>query len=143
MTGIAERTRADYHRELELHLIPHFGQVDLRDVTQLKPKDVRAWVNQLRTGPRPQSLLPHPQTPAARRNPDGFANPSRPSPSTTCTRCCSPSARPPYARTRTGSVPSPFRPRCPRWSISTRPGPPARRRPLPSWENPQRTSHRD
>ena len=65
MTGIAERTRADYHRELELHLIPHFGQVNLRDVTQLKPKDVRAWVNQLRTG------LPYPK--ASYRTP----NPSR------------------------------------------------------------------
>ncbi|MCY9782565.1 site-specific integrase [Nocardiopsis sp. EMB25] len=50
MTGIEERTRADYHRDLTNHLLPTFGQVNLRDTSQLKPKDVRAWVNQLRTG---------------------------------------------------------------------------------------------
>lgn len=50
MTGIEERTRADYRRDLERHLIPRFGTADLRDTAQLTPKDVRAWVNHLRTG---------------------------------------------------------------------------------------------
>ncbi|WP_444962868.1 tyrosine-type recombinase/integrase [Nocardiopsis sp. M1B1] len=50
MTGIEERTRADYHRDLAIHLIPRFGRANLRDPAQLKPKDVRAWINHLRTG---------------------------------------------------------------------------------------------
>jgi integrase len=58
MTGIAERTRADYHRDLDIHLIPRFGKVNLRDAAQLKPKDVRAWVNHLRTGV-PDPTAPH------------------------------------------------------------------------------------
>ncbi|WP_304453920.1 site-specific integrase [Nocardiopsis sp. YSL2] len=58
MTGIAERTRADYHRDLDIHLIPRFGKVNLRDPAQLKPKDVRAWVNHLRTGV-PDPTAPH------------------------------------------------------------------------------------
>ncbi len=73
MTGIEERTRADYHRELELHLIPHFGQVDLRDVTQLKPKDVRAWINQLRTGlPDPKASYRTPNPSRGRRKEPGW-----------------------------------------------------------------------
>lgn len=58
MTGIEERTRADYHRDLAIHLIPRFGQVNLRDPAQLTPKDVRTWINHLRTGV-PDPTAPH------------------------------------------------------------------------------------
>ncbi|WP_026124582.1 tyrosine-type recombinase/integrase [Nocardiopsis baichengensis] len=57
LSGIEERTRFEYHRDLRLHLIPAFGDVDLRDVTQLTPKHVRQWVNHLQEG------VPDPRTP--------------------------------------------------------------------------------
>ncbi|MCY9786983.1 site-specific integrase [Nocardiopsis sp. EMB25] len=65
MSGIDERTRADYHRDLNRHLLPHFGKVNLRDTSQLKPKDVRAWVNHLQAG------IPDPRTPVNPNNGKG------------------------------------------------------------------------
>ncbi|MDA0564844.1 site-specific integrase [Streptomonospora sp. S1-112] len=57
LSGIEERTRFEYLRDLRLHLIPAFGDADLRDTTDLTPKRVREWVNALQAG------IPDPRTP--------------------------------------------------------------------------------
>ncbi|PSK96242.1 site-specific recombinase XerD [Murinocardiopsis flavida] len=50
MSGIDDRTRADYTRDLRRHLLPYFGGMDVRDPRALSAKAVREWVNRLRDG---------------------------------------------------------------------------------------------
>lgn len=45
LSGVAARTRHDYERDLTRHLLPVFGQLDLRDPVGLTPALVRGWVN--------------------------------------------------------------------------------------------------
>ncbi|RKS07057.1 site-specific recombinase XerD [Nocardiopsis sp. Huas11] len=57
LSGIDERTRADYHRDLKRHLLPYFAKANLREPGELTAQDVREWVNHLQAG------VPDPRTP--------------------------------------------------------------------------------
>lgn len=57
LSGIDERTRADYRRDVNRHMLPAFGGLDIRDAKALSATTVRAWVNQLQAG------IPDPRTP--------------------------------------------------------------------------------
>ncbi len=65
LSGIEERTRADYHRDLKRHLLPYFGTANLREKSKLTPKHVREWVNHLQAG------VPDPRTPISPHNGKG------------------------------------------------------------------------
>lgn len=52
LSGVADRTRHDYERDLRNHLAPAFGHLDIRDGTAITPALVRQWVNGLQTGER-------------------------------------------------------------------------------------------
>ena len=54
LTGIEERTRADYRRDARLHIVPYLGQ--LRTST-LGRRDIKAWVNGVHAeGSAPKSI---------------------------------------------------------------------------------------
>lgn len=48
LSGVAARTRHDYQRDLSRHLLPTFGELDIRDSGAINPGLVRAWVNGIR-----------------------------------------------------------------------------------------------
>ncbi|MQA85034.1 MAG: tyrosine-type recombinase/integrase [Streptosporangiales bacterium] len=50
LSGVDDRTRHDYERDLRRHLLPVFGDLDIRDGTALCPALVRRWVNDLQAG---------------------------------------------------------------------------------------------
>lgn len=49
LTGIQNRTRADYRRAVQIHMVPAFGDLDVTDPQAITPKRVAAWVNALQT----------------------------------------------------------------------------------------------
>lgn len=54
LSGVAERTRHDYQRDLRLHIRPAFGQTYLDELT---PIDVSKWVNRLEAaGKAPKTI---------------------------------------------------------------------------------------
>lgn len=54
VSGVAERTRHDYERDLRLHVRPTFGQTCLDEIT---PQHVSRWVNSLeRDGKAPKTI---------------------------------------------------------------------------------------
>lgn len=54
VSGVAERTRHDYDRDLRLHIRPTFGQVYVDEIT---PQDVSRWVNRLEAaGKAPKTI---------------------------------------------------------------------------------------
>ncbi|GAA4943117.1 hypothetical protein GCM10023224_27210 [Streptomonospora halophila] len=67
LSGIEGRTRHEYHRDLRLHLIPAFGETDLRDPADLTPKRVREWVNALQAGVADPKIPINPDAPAGKR----------------------------------------------------------------------------
>lgn len=52
LSGVDDRTRHDYERDLTRHLLPVFGDLDIRDGHALGRALVRRWVNQLQRGER-------------------------------------------------------------------------------------------
>ncbi|MEU1737573.1 hypothetical protein [Streptosporangium sp. NPDC020145] len=60
LSGIEERTRHDYERDLKNHIVPTFGGLDLRDESPAFDRTtVSAWVNDLHRG------IPDPGDPRA------------------------------------------------------------------------------
>jgi integrase len=49
LTGIESRTRGDYRRDIDRHMIPFFGHLDVRDPTRFGVPQVRQWINYLET----------------------------------------------------------------------------------------------
>lgn len=56
LTGIEEKTRADYHRAIQNHMapFPELAQADVANTRTLDAGDVGAWVNWLKNGVRDQ-----------------------------------------------------------------------------------------
>lgn len=54
LTGIEDRTRADYRRDVRLHILPHLGNIRAQ---QLSTESVAAWINKLEDdGCSPKSI---------------------------------------------------------------------------------------
>jgi integrase len=47
LSGIYERTRYDYQRDIVNHLIPAFGDLDVRDTVDFGPRQIAVWVNRM------------------------------------------------------------------------------------------------
>ncbi|MFD0883126.1 hypothetical protein ACFQ08_00905 [Streptosporangium algeriense] len=83
LSGMEERTRHDYERDLKNHIAPTFGGLDLRDKNPAFDRTtVSAWVNDLHRG------IPDLGAPAR-----GCDDRWRPRRSRTCTACCTRSCR--------------------------------------------------
>ncbi|MEU7004435.1 hypothetical protein [Nonomuraea sp. NPDC046570] len=52
LSGIEERTRHDYQRDLRNHILQTFGDLDIRDGTALDRTLARTWVDLLQNGVR-------------------------------------------------------------------------------------------
>ncbi|MEV4297457.1 hypothetical protein [Microbispora rosea] len=50
LSGTEERTRHDYERDLRNHILPTFGDLDIRDGNAIDRTLVRTWVNTLQHG---------------------------------------------------------------------------------------------
>jgi integrase len=59
LTGVQPRTRADYRRDITLHMIPAFGHLDIADDDALDEYAVSAWILAMRAGERDPD---HPET---------------------------------------------------------------------------------
>lgn len=70
LSRIEERTRADYHRDLERHLIPSFGTANLREKSELPLSTSAEWSDHL------QAEVPDPRTPINPHNGEGFKSSS-------------------------------------------------------------------
>ncbi|WP_155343188.1 hypothetical protein [Acrocarpospora pleiomorpha] len=77
LSGIEERTRHDYQRDLKNHILPAFGVLDLRDETENFDRAiVSAWVNTLHLGipnpDHPRQWLRRPLAPKTIQNLHGL-----------------------------------------------------------------------
>jgi integrase len=52
LTGVQPRTRADYRRDITLHMIPTFGHHDIADEDALDEYAISAWILAMRAGER-------------------------------------------------------------------------------------------
>ncbi len=54
LTGVYDRTRADYRRDIRLHILPYFGNIRAGQITR---KHVKGWVNSMQAaGVAPKSI---------------------------------------------------------------------------------------
>ncbi|MFI6320995.1 tyrosine-type recombinase/integrase [Nonomuraea sp. NPDC050556] len=77
LSGIEDRTRSDYLRDLKNHILPVFGELDLRDESQVFDRvTVSTWVNQLHRGipdpVEPRQWLRRPLAPKTIQNLHGL-----------------------------------------------------------------------
>lgn len=76
LSGVDERTRHDYERDLRNHMLNMFGDLDIRDGGILDRSLVRRWVNELQSGvadpDNPAQWLRRPLAPKTIRNVHGL-----------------------------------------------------------------------
>ncbi|WP_055483150.1 tyrosine-type recombinase/integrase [Sphaerimonospora mesophila] len=76
LSGIEERTRHDYERDLRNHILPTFGDLDIRDGNAIDRSLVRTWVNTLQHGvadpANPKQWLRRPLAPKTIQNLHGI-----------------------------------------------------------------------